>query len=261
MTREGNPITNEQLEAYLDGQMSPTEWEAFEAKLRDDLDVRSHVQLQSYIDASLRRQFAVPSASEQGTDQILSEPDAHAASPGTTSAKLRFSRRWLRTALLASAAAVAWAIVWWQLPDRTPDAPFFEPRPLAQIYRETVAAGFEPYYECRDDDRFAATFLQRQGLPLRLARLPDGSRMLGLSYSGGVSRNTTAMLCRVDEQPVMVFVDRLQSDQPLAMRNDDPDLRVVRRQYHDLVMYEVTPFETSRILDYLVLAEASSSAR
>jgi len=133
--------------------------------------------------------------------------------------------------------------------------PFFEPRPVAEIYTEIVEAGFEPYYECHDNERFQETFAMRQDVPLRLAQLPQNSRMLGLSYPGGLSRDTTAMLCEVDEQPVMVFVDQLEKDNPLADQNEDSSLNVFREVRDGLVFYEVTPLERPTMTQYLVLSE------
>jgi hypothetical protein len=126
---------------------------------------------------------------------------------------------------------------------------------VAEVYRETVANGFDPYYECRDDERFAATFEQRQGIVLHLAAMPAGKGMLGLSYPGGLSRDTTAMLCRVDDQPVMVFVDRVENDQEDAGENSDASLRVQREVRDGLVFYEVAPQGTASVLEYLVSGE------
>ncbi len=80
--------------------------------------------------------------------------------------------------------------------------------------------------------------------------------MLGLSYPGGLSRNTTAMLCEVDEQPVMVFVDRLGKDEEVADRQAVPSIEwnVFRSVRDGLVFYEVLPFEVLRVAKYLVVA-------
>jgi hypothetical protein len=155
-----------------------------------------------------------------------------------------------RLLLLTVAAGIAWIIVAWQFLGRPSTAPHFTPRSLVGIYHETIAKGFEPYYECRDDQRFAATFLQRQGQPLLLAQMPEGSSMLGLSYSGGLSRNTTAMLCRVDEQPVMVFVDTLTADRAQS-EDEDRRIHLFRETRDGLVFYEVSPFPQARVIEYL----------
>jgi hypothetical protein len=52
----------------------------------------------------------------------------------------------------------------------------------------------------------------------------------------------------------MVFVDRLSADLPLAARNDDLRLQVHRVVKAGLVFYEVTPFDTARVIDFLVPA-------
>ena len=161
-------------------------------------------------------------------------------------------------ALLVTAAFIAWVFVAWQLQfgGSGKDEPFFQSRPLVEIYQETIARGFKPYYECRDDERFAFTFELRQGQQLRLAELPKGRQMLGLSYSGGLSRDTTAMLCIVDEMPVMVFVDRVEADRPQAMEEAEAaQLAIVRREYAGLVLYELTPHPQDRVLDYLVVPD------
>ena len=84
--------------------------------------------------------------------------------------------------------------------------------------------------------------------------MPPGSRMLGLSYAGGLSRDTTAMLCDVDAQPVMVFVDRIAADRPDLVQSDE-DVHVFRSKRHGLVFYEVTPFQHARVVEYLLPSE------
>jgi hypothetical protein len=61
------------------------------------------------------------------------------------------------------------------------------------------------------------------------------------------------MLCRVDDQPVMVLVDRALTDLPIAQRNDDPSLKVFREERDGLVFYEITPFDEARVIDRLAI--------
>jgi hypothetical protein len=88
-------------------------------------------------------------------------------------------------------------------------------------------------------------------VPLRLAEMPDDRRMVGLSYMGGLSRNTTAILCYSQEQPVVVFVDRRENDTSAATEDSDPALQVFRQELGDLVLYEVTPLGSATIMDSL----------
>ena len=211
--------------------------------------------MQSQIDDALRRQFEASVPTEHTIAEWMREVRSDDPAPVDTARAVstRDRRTWIA---LTVAVAIAGVIITWQLANRRQREPFFEPRPLAEIYRETLAHGFKPYYECHDQERFAFTFATRQGQPLQLAQLPADRRMLGLSYSGGLSRDTTAMLCRVQGQPVIVFVDRLEADQVLAVQNSGPDLHVLRKEYHGLVFYEVTPFAESQMMDYLVVPTA-----
>ncbi|MCA9187131.1 MAG: hypothetical protein KDA99_16000, partial [Planctomycetales bacterium] len=155
----------------------------------------------------------------------------------------------------AVAAVLAWMAVFWHFFGRKADAPYFEQRSLALLYHESVDSGFEPYYDCHEPERFASTFQQRQGRPLRLAEMPDGTRMLGLSYPGGFTRNTTAILCEVDQQPVIVFVDRLTDDNRRLSSCKEAGLHIFRQELNGLVLYEVSPWPNRRVLDFLQLAD------
>jgi len=262
MTRDHEPITDEQVDSYVDGLMEPAEREAFEGLLRTHPEIVRVLEQQAQIDASLARLF--PPA--QISLQQLSERLATSSPAEQTSPQLAIQReipppgvsRARRVAMVGLAASLTWAVVVWQLglPWQHGSEPaastFFAPRPLAIVYQEAIENGFEPYYECRQADRFAATFLRRQGRALKLATLPVGSRMLGLSYAGGLSRETTAMLCEVDSQPVIVFVDRLANDSKIAADQDADDIYVHRAVKDECVFYEVSPFNSARIIDYLV---------
>lgn len=252
MTHDGNPISDEQLEAYLDGRLSPSERKSLEFRLSDAPEFKAAVRLQSQIDDALRRQFHAPQPSPSFLRQLRSaEPTMPKTTRFTFSAVAR--RTWIGIALaVGAAAAVTWiGLVF--LADRggRPTIPF-EPRPLVKIYQETIRDGFAPYFECNDPKRFASTFQRRQGMSLRLMVLPAGCELGGLANSGGLSIKTTSMLCYDHQQPVLVFVDRLEADQPRMAENEEPGLFVHRKEYRGLVMYEVSPFADARFLDYLV---------
>ncbi len=265
MTYEPKPITEEQVDAYLDGLMKPEEREAFEARLRAHPDIEKEIQLQAQINASLERSFPLEqiSASQLRELQERSSPTSQPSIESKASPSLvlppRSLSRTMQVAIVGLAAMVAWIMVVWHLRNNTIETPFFQPRPVAAVYQEVLDSGFEPYYECHEEDHFAATYLRRQGQALRLTVLPEGSRMLGLSYAGGLSRDTTAMLCRVEGKPVMVFVDRLANDVPNAMQNETSGFKVYRVARDGLVFYEVTPFDSSRVIEHLVPLKAGTN--
>ncbi|MCA9259354.1 MAG: hypothetical protein KDA61_09150, partial [Planctomycetales bacterium] len=249
--------------AYLDDALDATQRMAFEELLRTHPQLRQEWELQARIDASMGRLFQPVAPTENSLaalrrqiDAERSQPASRISSPSLSTPSGASSTR--RAALILTlAATLGWVVVgFWRTPDR--GEPYFAPEPLADLYRQTLKAGFEPYYECDEPDRFAATFLKRQGRPLALAPMPLGASMLGLSYPGGLSRQTTAMLCLVDEAKVMVFVDRVEADQRIAADNAGPDLHVFRTQRDGLVFYEVTPLETSRMSDLLIAAAVPS---
>jgi hypothetical protein len=247
MTEPAPPTRDKRLEAYLDGLLDDADRADFEAALAGEPALRAAVELQGRIDASLTRTFSATAPSEQQVATLLASKPAAAAEPGSV--------RWTRVAWIASglaaAAAVAWALLGNPLSERRGDDRQFAARPLPDVYREALANGFEPAYNCSEAERFADTFDRRQGAPLKLLKLPVGVRMLGLAYPGGLSRDTTAMLCRVDGQPVMVFVDRRTADQAFATDHSDKLVRVFRSEREGLVFYEVTPLDKPRVLDFL----------
>jgi hypothetical protein len=236
------------LEAYLDGVMADEERALFELEIQQNSQLAAEVALQARVDAALQREFpvvAIPAAH-------LAAFEKHLATASEGTEIIATSIRWPWVAGLVAAAAACLAFVLWNAEISSLHEPKFTPTPLAQVYLQTVAEGFEPYYECRDDKRFAETFELRQGIPLQLTDLPNGSMMKGLSYSGGLSRETTAMLCDVEGKPVMVFVDRAEQDKPLAAKNTDPNVNIFRQERDGLVFYEVTPLEKPTMMQHLL---------
>lgn len=252
MTESENTPFDDRLEAYLDGVMAPQDRASFEAELQVNPQLAEIVAAQAQLDSALARLFPIALPSPQH----LTAMEKHLASATRSREAASPRRHWpwfLGASAAAAAAFVAFAL--WSFWGRPSVEPYFAPSPLAQIYRQTVEEGFEPYYECRDDDRFAETFAKRQGMPLRLTGMPLGSMMKGLSYPGGLSRDTTAVLCDVHDKPVMVFVDRAENDQKLAAENSDPHLQVFRTERDGLVFYEVTPLDQPTMTDHLILVE------
>jgi anti-sigma-K factor RskA len=240
-------VPDARLEAYLDGLLTGEERAAIEARIDSEPELKRTAALQAQINAGLERLFRVEAPVNGRLVAHLMTARRKNPSPAA-----RPARMWRAAAAVAAAAALAWVLVGAPLERGRIQEPLFAARPLADVYRETVAEGFEPYYECREADRFAETFARRQGVSLKLLPLGSGAEMLGLSHSGGLSRDTTAMLCRVDGKPVMVFVDRASADKPEAMDHVDNSLRVFRDQRDGLVFYEVTPLDRARVTAALV---------
>lgn len=266
------------FDAYLDGVLSEGERKAFAQSIRIDQEILELIDLQVRIDASLQRTFDPPALPRGLIDRLRAAVPLNGArialpAPAITStaeigeAALKGDRQQLPPvvlekpsilrrpavlAIVAVAAAIAWAVVGWQYFGLQQGQDEFDPRmPLADIYRLRVESGFQPAWLCDDDRQFYDTFLGRQGQGLLLAELPPDRHMVGLAYCGGLSHLTTAMLARVDSRPVMLFVDRLADDAPQVEPPAGSGLRLFRKQLGPLVIYEVSPFDSPTMLDYL----------
>lgn len=136
------------------------------------------------------------------------------------------------------------------------DDPVIEPRSLAMLYQEKVSQGFLPYYNCEDMNRFADTFEARQGIRLTLREMPEGTQMTGLSYLGGMSGDTTAMLGLVDDKQVIVFVDRADHRDTLSSvtskLEQHPELNLFVVEKYDLIFVEVSPLPSSRLIEHMI---------
>ncbi|MEZ6120316.1 MAG: hypothetical protein R3C28_27605 [Pirellulaceae bacterium] len=254
---------NDQLERFLDDLLSPAEREAASKGWANHPEIAAEIELQQQLDQRLREALAPPDISQDQVEQWLAaDPLCHDVSPSgdvQPAARSKPSnhpnrRRWIVFTSLATTVLLMLGL--WFVDGKRHIRPHFEPRSLTAIYAETVEQGFRPYYFCDDAERFALTFAKRQQTPLELAEMPADRHMVGLSYPGGLSRNTTAILCYVQEQPVVVFVDGKEFDTDVASSGQQPELFLHRKTLGNLVVYEVGPFSSSQCLDFLRIKKA-----
>ena len=244
---------DEQLERYLDGLLSEEERAEFEQRLQQDPALESAVRAEAELQAKLRASFTPRDVSLEEISGWFRQSEV-----SQKSAASKPSRRLAVVAAIVAAAAVwMFALTNWNRGTRDIQ-PFFERRPLVALYQETIEQGFRPYYFCEDEERFARTFRKRQDVPLALRSLPDDRRMVGLSYLGGLSRDTTAMLAYADDTPIVVFVDRTEADDRVVATKslaEFEQLRVHRSELGELVVYEVSPFDAAKMAPYLQIDE------
>ena len=255
---------HDELEMYLDGMLSESDRDTF-LKHYDPEKLKQAQATQNKIDASLRSMFQYdPMDSVQvqevtrkafQSDSSVSAVDKAKPSPavklkGTES--VNSGRRFALIALAASMLAIIGGGLYLMNNEGLTD-PFVPNRSVASLYQETVQAGFHPYYNCEDLERFATTFEFRLGTPVHLAEseMPEGTRMLGLSYLGGTSRQSTAMLGEVDGHQVIVFVDRDSATQPDVSTDGTDGLNVFVVKRDGLVFAEVSPLEEAKLIQYL----------
>jgi hypothetical protein len=249
MTTPHEHHDSSKMDAYLDGALPEQARDAMSREIAASPQLQAEVKLQNRIDESLRTVFA-PSAPSA---QLLAKLQAAAAAEQVV---VRLPRRRLALIAAATAATVVWGTLAWQYFGKKSDVPNYDPNiPLATIYKTRVADGFRPTWVCNDEHEFASTFFTRQGQGLLLAALPEGMKMEGLTYCGGISRYTTTMLARVNGLPVMVFVDRAAADTHPAPPAAETGLHLFRKELGPLVLYELTPLDHPTVMDYLHLAD------
>jgi hypothetical protein len=244
------PDDSSWLEKYLDSAPdSPARAETDRA-MSSDRQMQLELQLQRQVEESLKRLF-VPSAAPADLLARLQAPTP-LAQPATQS-----RRNWAKLAVAATAVSLVWGFLIWQfLPAGRPPVMPYKNLPLTTIYEQSVASGFEPYWVCKDPHEFASTFLDRQGQGLLLAAdLPEGTKMEGLAYTGGISPVTTTMLARTDGQPIMVFVDRASADIHPVLPKTETKLHLFRKELGPLVLYELSPLDHAAVMDQLHLAD------
>lgn len=239
-----------ELDAYLDGVLPDQQREAMAREINTNRELQAEISLQERIDACLRQSFAPPSAPAM----LVSTRNLERPDEGMTVRSPQ--RRRMMLVVVATAATIVWGMLAWQFLAKDSKTPRYNPNiPLATIYETRVAEGFRPTWVCEDDRQFASTFLTRQGQGLLLSAMPEGRKMVGLTYCGGLSRYTTTMLARVEGTPVMVFVDRASADNHPAQPPGETGLHLFRKELGPLVLYELTPLDRPRVMDYLYPAD------
>ncbi len=236
------------FEAFLDGALPDDERAAMSRDIAGRPDLQREIELQRRIDGSLQKSFVAPELPAQLLTELQQPPHPTRALP-------RFWLPQLKLVAAVAAVVVVWGVIGWRyFFAGAPAGPACVPAlPLDQIYANFVAAGFQPMWVCKDDAEFASTFQTRQGQRLLLAAMPAGTKMEGLSYANALTPNTTVMLARVDETPVLVFVDRADADPHPAPPPAETKLHEFRKVLGPLVLYEVTPLDRPRVMDFLYM--------
>ena len=241
------------LDLFLDGMLSGEARTAF-LRTHDPTELAKDQAVQNEIDASLRSLYQFEpfdSAQEQElARQAFRGAPAEKVSRASQRphAPAKSSRPLVAAVLAASLLAITASGLWWM--NQGSNDPVFVNRPVASLYQETVKTGFRPYYNCEDDQRFSDTFKFRHGIALKLAEMPEGTRMLGLSYLGGMSRGSTAMLGEVDGEKVIVFVDNAGSGKVDVSAPVGSGLNVFIEERDGLTFAEVTPLGSPKLIEF-----------
>lgn len=235
------------LDAYLDNQLSESQRQAFEARLKGDAEMQGDVRSQRRIDESLGRLFEPPSGS--GILRRVMGPAVSTPAGAQKGARLR---RWLRPGIAVAAVVGLTVVGAWVLP------PLFRPTPpLVAEYAARVESGWIHDWEC-PQKQFAVTTRRRFGQGAVLASIPAGVTPLGICYTNCISARTIYLIANVDGAKVAVFIDRIDKDpgQPVTGRDD---LHQFRRELGPLVFYELTPLDGPRIIGTFELRDVPAA--
>lgn len=221
------------IDAYLDGLMSPEERAAFEASMRADPALAAEVALQSRIDASIRAQLG---------------PAPEAGAVG-----LRGTIPWHRRRLVwmsAAAAVLLGASVYVNLSNR---APAMRRVGADRLYAQLIAGGYTPQWRCETDEQFVGEVRSRLGAGVLVPMGTPGVEIVGWAYADmalgtPISEHTMVLLTRVENDEVVLLLDRERDDRKVAVPADS-GLHVFRREVGGLVVYEVSPLESERVLN------------
>jgi hypothetical protein len=234
----------------------PAERTALERDLAGSAELEAQIDLQRAIDEVLRRRYVLPSepelraVAERAVEASMPEPPPARIATGTW-------RRWAIAATVLFSGAGVW-LMWrsWGALQADPD-PYLARTgriSLAELYRGTVAAGFEPEIVCRDEPTFRRWFDERLGQPLTLGTLPADTRAMGLGYTNVLSPWSIYVLVRSGESEIVLVVDRVENDWGMPWP-EGSGLHAHRTEVERLVAYEVSPLRAPILLDGLANPE------
>jgi hypothetical protein len=233
------PLIDRSIDGLLDGPQR----DAAEDLLQHDRGARRTVQLQQGIDASLQRQFQVPSG--QDLAAILERAEARAAPA---------ARGWLGSGRFRLAAmlvaAVGVALIWSTLiKSRPTDAPYGRWQTFEALYA-AAADGEVAYTPCttRDLPELFWTSFRHRLDPLET---PDPGTSLEWVLCNTLSRSTICLRARVKGETALLFVDLAKHDDPTGQTQTltrSGDLRLTRASVGPLVLYELSPLEEPSLL-------------
>lgn len=255
-----DPVAN--VDAYVDGLLSPEETAAFERELQVSVELRRQVELHELSIREVRSAYRyepragaaatlatslTPTTARQSAPALkLSAGQAIPQTP-RPSGMVRL-RRLAIAAVLVLGCAGAWATY---VHLTSPGDKLVGPQ---EIYLALERANWTPEEVCTEGPAFAKYVQTRMGQPLSITARP-GVELVGWSYGDGydgriVGEKTVVMLARVDGRGVAVLIDRASKDRSLSVPMGS-GLHIFRRVIGSLVVYEVTPWDKPMILDAL----------
>jgi hypothetical protein len=252
------------LDLYLDGLLPTADRERFELRLQQEPTLRAELELHQQLTKSLNSLFAPPAAAQFSSfASATSPPLSNTQSIRIADARifqLRASRpRFIRPLRAAAIAAIfVFSLACWQVYRVVFQPPRIDSeyknlrvwRSMDVVYQAASRKGGQPDWKCEDDREFAMTYFKELGQGMLMKPLPSNLLAMGVSYTNTLSPRTLYFMARQPGehgQVILVFADRIEKDS--AQKLTDPTLRLFRKQVGSLVLYEVTPFDSPKLID------------
>ncbi len=225
----------DRLEAYLDGSMTPDESAAFRRELEQD--------------GSLQRELAEARAVEESLKRVF-DPPAKTECPTRPPRFLRLSGRMVAGVMAVAAVVFITAVIGIYIsgaPTRpsltAPVVPQWTPDRFYAVFEDE---GFEPDWECEDNEHFRTYTKELFGESIEPCQAPFGLQYIGWSYlpSGvrAMTMGTQVLFASYEGENIVVLIDLAEHARELPA-SENPDLKVFRREVGGLVMYEITPLD------------------
>jgi hypothetical protein len=225
-----------ELDRFLDGQMSPAERAAFEARLRDDADLRQQLALQQRVDSAIRS-LRGPIPSGIDIERVL----ARAGGP-----RFRW-RRWVAAAIVVLVGSMAAYALW---PQAMP----------VRVYTREVAGGMTPAKVCVNDAEFRHYTEERFGKALTLVDVPPGLEIIGWKYDYAISPTMSLLLAKDHGEPIVLLIDLKRRMVPI-----EPGvygkLHVMRHDLRGVSFIEISPKRCLKVAKRFRLAAEYDSER
>ena len=263
-----DPALESLLERLIDqADLEPHEAEAAE-RVRASQAYRRARDLQRQVDLSLRAWAQAPATlhawGNPNASPVAATPPAADAAGG----RARWSLTRLRPLTAAAAVLVAASLTLTAMVVLFPGRigawlPSQAPRQVAQLpaeldlqalFRQQVAAGFEPYWVC-DVDTLTRTLRDTLDSVVHLApaSLGEQRRLLGASFLRHRRGAAVAMHGRVENQPVWVILDRAEHADAYpafeATAQSDGPVHRFEREANGLILIELTPLNAPAFLE------------
>ncbi len=257
---KGHRDSGRRLDAYLDGVMTPDQSAEFQREIESDDDLRRQIEIQKEIDRAFRRLFRPPSAKRVpvvNTDLRESEP--YRLPPTTKRDWGAVPRRLAVAAALVAGVFGGW-LTWNALQPSSVSNPYGPWRSIEVVYADSVANGMKPEWTCDNELEFAVSIRNHFGQAAVFSfELPDGMAALGLAYCNSISRRTVCLLAEVNDEPVIVFIDRVETDSGQTIE-ESSGLNLFSRRIGRLVLYELSPLEKPALLELFYDPDADPTA-